>query len=657
MADDAMLGPSAPEPSSISLYKPLRAIPAPQVHEFRLLKIQPSHERLVACDLLPFDVHHAPPYRALSYTWKSPYDVEEKEETQGPGNTTFPGKATQGELIEDILVKGRLVTVGANLAAGLRAIRDWHNDGGYEFVWSDAVCIDQANYQERAYQVAIMGEIYCNAESVFIWLGEEAQDSDIALGFLKILARNRRDDDGGRARVLAMAQDPRCLRQWRALSILMRRRWFERAWVLQETVLARRALFCCGRTIIRDADLLDGFQALWHAGDRLWDTFTKDDGVKLHVPTRNFMNGMTRLRAARLDGKIWSILTVHHRSMGLVATDPRDHVYSKIGIAIDGHLVRINYREPVHQVYSGFVLDYIRGKQSLDIIHFDARPRTTPGLPSWVPDWRAGFGAAPLQPGLEDDPDHILRYFTASKGKPARDMQFDQSSNVLVCTGYIIDTVDGVSRAEEASFMGREPERPVSQPRSSQCAYPGGDPEIFEALWRTTTRSRNELDYALEAQDVTTLTGSFLDAKRRLDEGQDPRLSRFTNVVSGLQGFEVFGQTVSDRLSRSSQAFAGLAVSVPAHIRGTVEDALSRGMMFRRLLTTERGYLGTGPIETESGDIVAVLLGSSIPSTLRRADDDFYRLIGSANIHGMMYGEVLDFEESRGHSPEVITLI
>ncbi|ROW07156.1 hypothetical protein VPNG_07321 [Cytospora leucostoma] len=657
MEDDLLSREGALEASRPLFYNPLRVIGPPQVHEFRLLKIHRNHDQVIACDLLSFQVHHAPSYRALSYTWKSPFD-HDTSESQALGETRPVGDTSDREVVEDILVNGQPVKVGLNLAAGLRAIRDWHNDGGDEFVWADAVCIDQANYNERAYQVAIMGEIYSNADSVVIWLGEEAQDSDMALSFLKALARCRRNYETGRARVLAMAQDPKCLRQWRALSALMRRRWFERAWVLQETVLARKALFCCGRTTLSDSDTLDGFQALWHAGDRLWDTFSKGDGVKLHVPTRNFMNGMTRVRGARLDGKLYSILTVHHRSMSLVATDPRDYVYAKISISNDGHLVNITYREPVDTVYTRFVLDYIDGKKSLDIIHFDARPRTTPGLPSWVPDWKAGFGAAPLQPGHEDNPDTTLRYFTASKGEPAKYVQFDEALKALVCKGYIIDTVDGVSRAEEASFMGSEPERPVSQSRSTQCAYAGGDAEIFEALWRTMTRSRDELDHALEPPAVATLVTSFLAAEKRLDDGQDPRLTRFDNAVYGLRGFRVFGEPISNRVEKSSQALEGIPTSVTAHARGVVEDALTRGMMFRRLITTEGGYLGTAPIETESGDTVALLFGSSVPVILRRSGGDgAYLLVGSANIHGVMYGEVFEARRRKQEIPETITMI
>ena len=40
------------------------------------------------------------------------------------------------------------------------------------FVWVDSICIDQANSQERSFQVGKMRTIYENASSVFVWLGE-----------------------------------------------------------------------------------------------------------------------------------------------------------------------------------------------------------------------------------------------------------------------------------------------------------------------------------------------------------------------------------------------------------------------------------------------------------------------------------------------------
>jgi hypothetical protein len=42
------------------------------------------------------------------------------------------------------------------------------------FVWADTICIDQLSYKERGEQVAMMGDICSQAESLFVWLGLEA---------------------------------------------------------------------------------------------------------------------------------------------------------------------------------------------------------------------------------------------------------------------------------------------------------------------------------------------------------------------------------------------------------------------------------------------------------------------------------------------------
>ncbi|KAF2034219.1 HET-domain-containing protein, partial [Setomelanomma holmii] len=38
-------------------------------------------------------------------------------------------------------------------------------------LWVDAVCINQADMDEKATQIPLMGDIYSGAESVYVWLG------------------------------------------------------------------------------------------------------------------------------------------------------------------------------------------------------------------------------------------------------------------------------------------------------------------------------------------------------------------------------------------------------------------------------------------------------------------------------------------------------
>jgi hypothetical protein len=45
-------------------------------------------------------------------------------------------------------------------------------------IWADAVCINQADDEEKSWQVRMMGDVYRNADRVLIWLGL-AEDGSI----------------------------------------------------------------------------------------------------------------------------------------------------------------------------------------------------------------------------------------------------------------------------------------------------------------------------------------------------------------------------------------------------------------------------------------------------------------------------------------------
>ena len=58
-------------------------------------------------------------------------------------------------------------------------------EGGFKsFIWVDAICINQADLNERAMQVRIMRQIYGKAELVYIWLGSESADTAIGIELL-----------------------------------------------------------------------------------------------------------------------------------------------------------------------------------------------------------------------------------------------------------------------------------------------------------------------------------------------------------------------------------------------------------------------------------------------------------------------------------------
>jgi hypothetical protein len=100
-----------------------------------------------------------PAYVALSYAWG------------------------RQERFDDIDLNGSRFPVGKNLWQFLHhmRLRDKHIT-----LWIDAICINQSNVKERNHQVQMMRQIYSNAQSVSVWLGEagDSRYSNVAMDYL-----------------------------------------------------------------------------------------------------------------------------------------------------------------------------------------------------------------------------------------------------------------------------------------------------------------------------------------------------------------------------------------------------------------------------------------------------------------------------------------
>ncbi|KAF2869721.1 HET-domain-containing protein, partial [Massariosphaeria phaeospora] len=141
-------------------------------------------------------------YSALSYVWGNP----------NPRKTIY---------IEDTAVE-----VTPNLFAALRSLR---HTSSKVCLWVDALCINQDDVLEKRSQVKRMTEIYAEAMTVFMWLGEEEGDSDLAMALLHRLEKELR---GNFIRTNEKAT---------LMTLLGRPYWF-RVWIIQEIVTAHHAI-------------------------------------------------------------------------------------------------------------------------------------------------------------------------------------------------------------------------------------------------------------------------------------------------------------------------------------------------------------------------------------------------------------------------------
>ncbi|KAI7780579.1 hypothetical protein LA080_015862 [Diaporthe eres] len=270
-------------------------------------------------------------YCALSYVW---------------GDET----TTREILLQDIETNQRyLQPLHENLWLLLRQI--WkHSRAEYEarrtetaplLVWTDALCLNQEDEQEKSQQIPRMGTIYSQAKVVLVWLGtDEKLQSELKrlrdcgenVGFYEALSIPGLDATHQNASC-KLATDP----YWR------------RTWVVQEIVLARRPLVMAG-DIIMEFSRLERQLLLNDATGR---------GLNPKPPTVgwNWLEQIIDLRAAERNGTrmpLWRIikcLWLYEKSrvadgiygiLGLVGdhpdgTSPKEHIavdYDKSAVEI-----------------------------------------------------------------------------------------------------------------------------------------------------------------------------------------------------------------------------------------------------------------------------------------------------------------------------------
>lgn len=167
------------------------------------------------------------------------------------------------------------LAVTRDLTLALKYLRHHHKE---RILWIDALCINQANHEERNHQVQMMARIYSGAKQACIWLGEDTDDSTTAIRFINEIMKLENFD--------TISEKKENASKWQSLLLLMQRPWFSRRWVVQEIALARSATIYCGNEEIpwtNFAVAVELFVEVETATHRLSEVIRKDETFG-HVP-------------------------------------------------------------------------------------------------------------------------------------------------------------------------------------------------------------------------------------------------------------------------------------------------------------------------------------------------------------------------------------
>ncbi|CAN9135677.1 unnamed protein product [Alternaria sp. RS040] len=176
--------------------------------DFRLLKLHPGNPGdTISTSLVTSHLSDGPSFEAMSYVW---------------GNYSDQAQ---------ILVDGQLYCISKSLYDALHDLR--HPDSVRTF-WTDQVCINQMDMEERVDQVEKMGQIYKTANNVVVYLGGGTDHTETDIQhFQSFIQPYARGEEAPWSHIPIHDLG-------RSINSILTAPWFERMWTVQEAVLAKK---------------------------------------------------------------------------------------------------------------------------------------------------------------------------------------------------------------------------------------------------------------------------------------------------------------------------------------------------------------------------------------------------------------------------------
>ena len=536
--------------------------------QVRLLSILPAADSSapIQARLLTTALDRTGAFDALSYTW---------------GSTDEPVA---------IQVDDQPFRVTRNLASALRHFRHASDEIR---LWADAVCINQADADERSWAVSSMHWQYRVARSTVVWLGDAADDSDLAMD---LVARAPAEAVATlHAQALDVSPTPRDRlvfsqsggavgaeddeRKWRALDALLNRVWWQRLWIVPEVAFARRCIVHCGSQKLD----WDAFSALTRILDQLYGLTGPYAGHCCE-----WSSVIKELReSSEVQKQRWYLGRLLRMTRRFRTTDPRDHVYvCRLFLPLDDwKRLPVDYRKSPGEVFKDATHVSQMGPADLDslaqvLATGSADESAMNNLPALMPERARRFSHLPsnYQPFLPHNLTHLVDH-EQKQIYPFKHLDNSRTPHDTIIRGIVLGTVEEVDAPQLGPGAGLQ--------------------EYLRSTWQLACRlgvgeSRRpppERAAGTSADGVATgLPDRWWGA---LTMGQAP----LKTVFEG--DFDV------------DASFVSLINPVQ---QGTIKEAA----LGRRFFVTDDGRLGMGPAGMRRGDLYCCIFYCHPPVVLRR---------------------------------------
>ena len=291
-----------------------------------------------------------------------------------------------------IEIDGNVCWISKNISEALHSIRTNTN---IRTIWADAICINQADDDEKSWQVGQMGMIYRRAEAVVSWLGPANPRDRQTFADLQSLQGKEVWTNAGLFNFLQSGEGVQkrfCTSEsFLALKEILEKPYWARIWILQELVSAKERIYLCGNMCLKDVDRILCFLLSWPdtgtqgatQSVRSQLTSTRGSITVLAVKAYQLRNRTYDFRA-----ETYSLIHLLRGLRHLEAPDAGDLIFALMSISQDWEGMLPDYSKTVEAVFTETAINLLaKGNHDilLDAINLPRRP----GLPSWAPNWEA----------------------------------------------------------------------------------------------------------------------------------------------------------------------------------------------------------------------------------------------------------------------------
>ncbi|KAG9790969.1 hypothetical protein KCU88_g1141, partial [Aureobasidium melanogenum] len=549
--------------------------------------------------------------------------------------------------------------ITSNLQLALSRLRKVQKD---TYLWVDAVCINQADADEKSIQVRRISEIYRDAAAVIVWLGEENDSTGLGIQLLSNLCRafpssNGDDirslyldhsslptaeelDQAGQLEKLGIPSDTRSS-PWQAAAKILDAAWFGRRWILQEVARSKKCFFRIGGHETTPEIILGGAYRI------------------LSLPELNHALDHNQRRNCIRVESIVQLLQIF-AILGCLDTTVPDHLvdYTKDLTEVLTNVAMCESERDTDE----FFLSLLRGLCYVD--------KLSDSVPSWIPTWEISSPAwLSLWDVVEEDAIDVAQMEVSisvdRKRLQTRAIIFDR-----------IATVSDPTFERDGLPMARDDpntqERQFSRDYDEKCDWLVQCERIAtgvaDASLETFLRCYlfgvdfEEQDFDIvNAYQTYLRMGALKSAVQAGNGNLDPahyrQRCRQLNVQPhpGLDDANDADETIA--VDEYSRAMSKGSVSYSWF---EAEQLSPRERYGRRFFASQNGRIGWAPQAVQAGDSLCVIFGFAVPFAIQKVKEEDksgpgqYRLLGACYVHDHMDGEIFLDEELERTTIEII---